>query len=216
MKKKLFLLPLVSAFVLTGCQISLFGKTFKFFEKDASSTTDDKKDPVEPVDEGEKFEFDFTSIDFPNFSSSPGSIQEFEYEGMTFYDRQTYYSDGNGALWFYNQWSGNYTDTEKGKQTNEDTVFAFISNQTAFEKPIKAIKFKTNAGTGGPAVSIATSDTPITDAKTDGKKVVVTSQVEKEYTVSLGSKSKYFSITAYNDVGYNLKNLMLDSLIVLF
>ena len=42
MKKSLFLLPLLGGFVLTGCTITIGGKTLTFFEKNASGNETEK------------------------------------------------------------------------------------------------------------------------------------------------------------------------------
>ena len=42
MKKKTLILTALSGLLLTGCKITLFGRTFKFFEKEESNTIDQK------------------------------------------------------------------------------------------------------------------------------------------------------------------------------
>ena len=42
MKKKALILTALSGLLLTGCKITLFGRTFKFFEKEESNTIDQK------------------------------------------------------------------------------------------------------------------------------------------------------------------------------
>lgn len=43
MKKRLFLLPLIGGFLLTGCELQLFGKTIKLFEKDNTQQKENDK-----------------------------------------------------------------------------------------------------------------------------------------------------------------------------
>lgn len=44
MKKRLFLIPLIGGFLLSGCTIKLFGKTIKLFEKDEKQQNNKDKD----------------------------------------------------------------------------------------------------------------------------------------------------------------------------
>ena len=43
MKKRLLLLPLIGGFLLAGCELQLFGKTIKLFEKDKTEQKENKK-----------------------------------------------------------------------------------------------------------------------------------------------------------------------------
>ena len=53
MKKRLFLLPLLGGFLLTGCQIQIGNKVIKFFEKDEPKQ-EEKKDDEKPSEGGEQ------------------------------------------------------------------------------------------------------------------------------------------------------------------
>lgn len=239
MKKRLFLLPLLGSFLLSGCTFSLFGKsvTLKLpWEKESSgenqsnssnsgSNQNNSSNQSSESETSEDF-FEFVPKDMqtPSFKDeNAGTIQEFTYEDMEFYDRQAYYSDSKQTLWFYNQFDGNYTEEEKpsssggtyiAKITNENSKFAFIANKTPFEKAIKKVVVKTNSGTGGPNVCIKFGTSAFTEAVTE-KSFQATAS--KEFSVSNSvADAKYFVIAAYNDVGYAIKNLMLDSIKVYF
>lgn len=204
MKKRLLLLPL-TALMLTGCKITLFGKTIYLFEKNPEGQKEDEKKDY--------FEFVPNMMQTPYFGEDPRTPQEFTYEGMTFTDRQAYYSTDKDALWFYNRWSGN-TDAD-GKVTS-DTVFAFLANKTAFEKGISKIEITTNAGTGGPRMHVKFGSAAFSESENVTNWVKADSSVSKTYTFMGDGASKYFVISPRNDVGFAPANLMVDSIKVYF
>lgn len=200
MKKRLLLLPL-TALMLTGCKITLFGKTIYLFEKNPESQKEDEKKDY--------FEFVPNMMQTPYFGEDPRTPQEFTYEGMTFNDRQTYYAQSKDALWFFNKWDGNM-DSD-GKCTS-DTVFAFLANKTAFEKGIKKIEITTNTGTGKARVHVKFGSEAYNESQAVTNPVQVQNGVSNTYTFTGDGTSKYFCISPRNDVGYAPVNLMVDSI----
>ena len=130
-----------------------------------------------------------------------------------FYDRQVYYSQGKGALWFYNKWEGNMDG--EGKAT-EETVWSFIANKTAFKKGITKITFITTVDTGASKVLGSFGKSEFSDAQTSGKAVSVAANVEKEYTIKGDGESTYFALSTSGNVGAFIKNLMISSLTIWF
>lgn len=200
MKKRLLLLPL-TALMLTGCKITLFGKTIYLFEKNPEGQKEDEKKDY--------FEFVPNMMQTPYFGDDPRTPQEFTYEGMTFNDRQAYYAQSKDALWFFNKWDGNM-DAD-GKCTS-DTVFAFLANKTAFEKGIKKIEITTNEGTGKARVHVKFGSEAYNESQAVTNAVQVQNGVSNTYTFTGDGTSKYFCISPRNDVGYAPVNLMVNSI----
>jgi hypothetical protein len=196
MKKRLLLLPLLGGLVLSGCtwEDLMFWK-----KKDGTSSKD-------------YFEFVVADMDTPYFGEDPATPQEFTYEGITFLDREAYYASSKDCLWFYNQWSGNLTDDK----ATEDTVFAFIANQTAFSKGISKIEVTTTAGTGGPQLHVAFGSSAFSESQAVSNWVKINASTESTYTVTGDGSSKYFCISPRGDVGYKPKNLQVSSIKVYF
>ena len=207
MKKRLLLLPL-TALMLTGCKITLFGKTIYLFEKNPGEQEEVKKD---------YFEFVPNMMKTPYFGDDPRTPQEFQYEGMTFTDRQAYYATNKDVLWFFNKWTGNpgCGATDDDKVTSE-TVFAFLANKTAFEKGISKIEITTNAGTGKARVHVKFGSSAFAESQQVTNYVQVQNGVSNTYTFTGDGTSKYFCISPRTDVGYYLTNLMVDSIKVYF
>ena len=197
MKKRLLLLPLLGGLVLSGCtwEDLMFWK-----KKDGTSSKD-------------AFEFVPADMDFPSFSEDHVTPQEFTYEGMTFLDRQAYYSSGKGALWFFNKWDGNMDADDKA---TDSSVYAFIANQTAFNKGISKIEITTNTGTGKARVHVKYGTSAFSDSQAVESPTIVTNGVSSTYTFTGDGTSKYFCISAITDVGFFMTNLMVDSIKVYF
>lgn len=165
MKKRLFLIPLTAGFVLTGCKVTLFGKTFTFFEKKGST---DVELPQNFLKEFQGYKLATSVKDGGRYLLGVYRVNE----DLMRFANGDYHRDGNKYFPFYMATVAGTTEGAaeievKMVGNDEFTMQVFASGQVWDQKYIGV--YSAESTYGNSVMSIALLDSPDQTSYTDPK-----------------------------------------------